>query len=432
MTTVKLKLDNEIDVLKEQRSFNNVVRLSFNRFQDGFKEKEIRAYLRDKFDSLNCWFVQCGIKVGQQLFHKHKQTKIIFGGKYNLKRYLKKQISKDEFKENRMLPINIQGQQLHKGNRLFNFDFENNQLEFKLSRTNHRTLKYKVPHKKIRNNLARLQELIDNKQISVTVSLTKSDIYLTFDESKITDCNFKDLKRNRVLGIDMNPNYIGVSILEFDEKDNFKILDKRVFDLSRLTAKSGKSSADRKSKYLTNKLNHETIQIAHDICNLVDYWKCDKVVIEDLSIRSSDKGSGKYFNRLCNNVWKRNLFVNKLKNLSLLCNFSLVEVNPCYTSFIGNVIYGDETTPDMVAASIEIARRGYKKFEKSWFYPSVRDKKINEQWKQTLSRFDDWKSAFQEIKKSKVKYRFLLQDYVQNAVFSKFYSQKQLLKYSFI
>ena len=130
-----------------------------------------------------------------------------------------------------------------------------------------------------------------------------------------------------------------------------------------------------------------------------------------MSIRSSDKGNGKYFNRLCNNVWKRNLFVNKLKSLSLLCNFSLVEVNPCYTSFIGNVIYGNETTPDMIAASIEIARRGYKKFDRSWFYPSIRDEKINEQWKQTLSGFDNWKSAFHEIKKSKVKYRFLLQDY---------------------
>ena len=49
MTTVKLKLDNEIDVLKEQRSFNNIVHLAFNRFQDGFKEKEIRAYLRGVF-----------------------------------------------------------------------------------------------------------------------------------------------------------------------------------------------------------------------------------------------------------------------------------------------------------------------------------------------------------------------------------------------
>lgn len=160
----------------------------------------------------------------------------------------------------------------------------------------------------------------------------------------------------------MNPNYIGVSVLEFDEKDDFKIFDKKVFDLTKLTRKSGKSSSDRKSKYLTNKLHHEIIQIAHDIANIVDYWKCDKVVIEDLSIKNSDNGHGKYFNRLCNNVWNRNLFVNKLKSLSLLCNFSLVEVNPCYSSFIGNIVFGNENTPDMIAAGIEIARRGYKKF----------------------------------------------------------------------
>ena len=64
MTTIKLKLENEIDILKEQKSFNNVVRLSFNRFQDGFKEKEIRAYLKGKFEGINSWLVQCGIKVG--------------------------------------------------------------------------------------------------------------------------------------------------------------------------------------------------------------------------------------------------------------------------------------------------------------------------------------------------------------------------------
>lgn len=125
-----------------------------------------------------------------------------------------------------MLPITIQGEQLHKGNRLFNFDFENNQLEFKLSKSDHRILKYKIPHKKIKNNLIRLQELIDSKSISITISLTKSDIYLTFDESKIIDCNFKDLKKNRVLGIDMNPNYIGMSVLEFDENNEFKVLHK--------------------------------------------------------------------------------------------------------------------------------------------------------------------------------------------------------------
>ena len=73
-----------------------------------------------------------------------------------------------------MLPITIQGEQLHKGNRLFDFYFEENKITFKLSRTDHRTLKYKVPHKKIRNNLSRLQELIDNKQIVTTHVLIDS------------------------------------------------------------------------------------------------------------------------------------------------------------------------------------------------------------------------------------------------------------------
>ena len=432
MTTLKLKLENEIDILKEQKVFSNIVRLSFNRFQDGFKEKDIRTFLKDKFEGWNSWFIQCGIKIGQQLFQKHKDKKIIFGGKHNLKQYLKKFISKEQFKEKRLFPINIQGEKLYKGNRLFDFYFDENEIVFKLSREDHRILKFKTPHKKIRNNLTRLQELVDNKQITITVSLTKSDIYLTFDETKITDCNFKNLKINRVLGIDMNPNYIGMSVLEFDEDNNFKVLEKKVFDLSKLTKKSGKSSSDKKSKYLVNKLRFETIQIAHDICNLVNYWKCSKVVIEDLSIRTSDKGHGRFFNRLCNNVWNRNLFVNKLKSLSLLCNFSLVEVNPCYSSFIGNIMYGNKTTPDMIASSIEIARRGFKKFEKSWFYPNIKDERIDELWKQTLSGFDNWKSAFQEIKKSKVKYRFLLQDYVQNAVFSKFYKNKNTGLYRFV
>ena len=179
MTTLKLKLENEIDILKEQKTFSNIVHLSFNRFQDGFKEKDIRSFLKDKFEDCNSWFVQCGIKIGQQLFQKHKDKKIIFGGKHNLKQYLKKFISKEQFKEKRLFPINIQGEKLYKGNRLFDFYFDENEIVFKLSREDHRILKFKTPHKKIRNNLTRLQELVDNKQITITVSLTKENIYMT-------------------------------------------------------------------------------------------------------------------------------------------------------------------------------------------------------------------------------------------------------------
>ena len=84
--------------------------MSFNRYQDGFKEKDIRQYLKDKFPEVNSWFIQCGIKTGNQLYQKHRDKKIIFGGKFNLKQYLKRLITKDEFKEKRLLPITIQGE----------------------------------------------------------------------------------------------------------------------------------------------------------------------------------------------------------------------------------------------------------------------------------------------------------------------------------
>jgi len=257
--------------------------------------------------------------------------------------------------------------------------------------------------------------------MSVTVKFTDKYLYLTYDESLIYNDAYKGLKANRVLGIDMNPNYIGVSVIEFNKNDEFRVLHKEVYDLTMLTKPSGKSSSDAKSKYLTNKLKHETIAIAHKINKLVDYWKCSKLAIEDLSIKSSDKGKGKVFNRLCNNKWERQLFVNKLKMLANIHRYELVEVNPAYSSIVGNFAYGSPNTPDMIAASIEIARRAYKKFEKGWFYPRFNVETQDERWKQTLGGVETWKGLFQKIKKAKLKYRFLLSDYVGNAVFSNSY-----------
>ena len=80
MKTIKLKIKNEINLTKELKEFNSIVRYSFNRFQEGLKEKEVREKVNYLFKN-NCWFNQCAIKVGQQLFKKHKDKKIIFGGK---------------------------------------------------------------------------------------------------------------------------------------------------------------------------------------------------------------------------------------------------------------------------------------------------------------------------------------------------------------
>ena len=72
MTTIKLKLENEIDILKEQKTFNNIVRLSFNRYQDRFKEKEIRSYLKEKFPETYIWWKVQLKTISQETYFKRK------------------------------------------------------------------------------------------------------------------------------------------------------------------------------------------------------------------------------------------------------------------------------------------------------------------------------------------------------------------------
>ena len=120
-----------------------------------------------------------------------------------------------------------------------------------------------------------------------------------------------------------------------------------------------------------------------------------------------------YFNFI--NFYKD--YSNSLELISLTFNREYLLQN------VKNLLYGSENCPDMIASSIEIARRGFKKFSKGWFYPIFNVDNLNEQWKQTLSGIEDWKSAFKEIKKSKMMYRFQLTDFVDHAVFRKFYKK---------
>ena len=426
MKTIKLKIMNPIDLNYELRTYNSVVHFAYNRFHDDIsvKEKDVRSQVNQIFKGkLNSWLLQCAIKEGKSIQERNNSKKVIFGGKSLYKRYLRKLINKDEFDKQRQFPISSQGEMLRKGNRMFDFHFDNQSLVFKISKKKHIDIQLGKIHRTLQKELNKLNELCYNKKATVSIRLNNDYIWITYDEKLLCDSvKFNGLKDNRVLGIDMNPNYIGLSIIEFDKEDKFKILHKQVFDLKELTDKTSSN----------NKRQYEIIKICHTISNLVNYWKCKKLSIEELNIKSSDKGQGKTFNRLCNNVWDRTLITNKLTMLSNIYGYELVEVNPVYSSFIGNLVYGNETTPDMVAASIEIARKGYKKYEKNWFYPVFNIDCLDERWKQTLTGVKDWKDAFLKIKNSKVKYRVLLNGIVQNAVFSKYNRKSKVTTYAFV
>ena len=372
---------------------------------------------------LNSWLLQCAIKDGKSIQERNESKKVIFGGKSLYKRYLRKLINKEEFNKQKQIPISSQGEMLRKGNRMFDFHFDNQSLIFKISKDKHIDIQLGNIHKNLQKELNKLNELCYDKKATVSIRLNNDYIWITYDEKLLNNSmKFDCLKDNRVMGLDLNPNYIGLSVIEFDKKDTFKVLYKQVFEIKLLTDKNV-------SKY---KRHYELIKICHTINGLINYWKCKKLSIEDLNIKQSDKGQGKNFNRLCNNVWDRSLISNKLLMLSNIYGYELVKVNPAYSSFIGNLVYGNLETPDMVAASIEIARRGFKKYEKNWFYPIFNIDCLDEQWKQTLTGVKDWKNAFLKIKNSKVKYRVLLNDVIQNAVFSKFNRKSKVISYLFI
>ena len=426
MKTIKLKIMNSIDLNYELRTYNSVVHFAYNRFHDSnsIKEKDVRSQVNQIFKGkLNSWLLQCAIKDGKSIQERNGNKKVIFGGKSLYRRYLRKLIDKEEFIKQRQLPISSQGEMLRKGNRMFDFHFDNQSLVFKISKDKHIDIQLGKIHRTLQKELNKLNELCYDKKATVSIKLNNEYIWITYDEKLLdSSMKFNELKDNRVMGLDMNPNYVGLSVIEFDKEDKFKILHKQVFDLKELTDKN----------ISKNKRQYEIIKICHTINNLINYWKCKKLSVEELNIKSSDKGQGRNFNRLCNNVWDRALIANKLTMLSNIYGYELVEVNPVYSSFIGNLVYGDDTTPDMVAASIEIARRGYKKYEKNWFYPVFNIDCLDERWKQTLTGVKNWKDAFLKIKNSKVKYRVLLNGIVQNAVFSKFNRKSKVTIYSFV
>ena len=137
-----------------------------------------------------------------------------------------------------------------------------------------------------------------NRASPVSFRIKHNKIYISYDEQVIEkNRRLNGLKQDRVLGIDLNPNFIGLSILKFNKNDNFQILLKQVFDITQLQIEGSK-----------NKVKFELQQIDNKIIQLCKHFKCSKIAIEDLSFKNSGKGHTrreKNFNRLCKNKWRR-------------------------------------------------------------------------------------------------------------------------------
>lgn len=433
MKTIKLTYstseEDKVVIKDEIRKSSSVVRYAFNRFRENKTEKEIRFLIKDLSNiSSDSWFNQCAIKKAEYLYVARKTDKVIFGGKFNFIQRLSHKISNEEIKELRQLAIYSQGEKLFKGNRKFELDIKNNKIIFKLSKNKHIDLLLPKLRQNYLSELTQLEELSKNKKLNFSVELNQNYISITFDDSFIIKSEYVG-KSCRVAGIDMNPNYIGINICEFSG-DKQNILHLEVIDVSELTKKLGYSSDDKRTKHQNNKQNYELTVIAKYLIEKAKYFKVSKFVIEDLNLKSKDSGKGEEYNRLTNNKWKRNILVQAIRKQCLLNNLKLIEINPAYTSFIGNLMWNK---PDMLAASLEISRRGYFQYAKGKFYPElITPTNLLNRWKESANWcYSNWVELYGIVKTSELKYRRSLDSY-EFKVF-RFSSDKSDIKlYSFI
>jgi hypothetical protein len=89
--------------------------------------------------------------------------------------------------------------------------------------------------------------------------------------------------------------------------------------------------------------------------------------MEDLNFKG--KLDSTEANRKTKNVWNLEFQTNLINKHCNTLGIQLIEVNPCYSSFIGNILHSDF---DPANASTEICRRGIVKYKKgNNFYPEL-------------------------------------------------------------
>lgn len=399
--TIKLNLIEPIDIQKYQKQFTSIRNYSFNRFIEGQTQNQIEQLVKTKLNNIELMDVSLQKEAVNEAktFIKDNQKTVIFGSKKNWIKYNKKEITKEEYQNNKLSNIIVRGE-TGRGNRKFQLDATNNQVIFKPNKNTKIVCKYdKTKRDAI---LTKLQKLCELGVTYFTVRLDSNYVSIIFDETILKEFEYKPI-RKRICAIDMNPNYIAVVV-----REGKSIIHKEIIGLYNLNRCGN-----------TNKKKHEDHEIAKRLTETAKHYRCEYFAYEQLNITSSDKGKGKQFNKFCNNDWRRNRLIQSITKWCNIIGIKTQEVVPEYSSFIGQIRNEDEY--DSIAAAIELSRRAWL-FVSYYKHKDVQEVRgsivgvmrklpecLADRWKKKLDikKFTTYKSLYLEIKKSKYSYRHL-------------------------
>ena len=380
--TLKIKYTtsnkNKLIIRDYQRQYTSTLKCSFNeveRRKGKISTKELTEYQKNlnNISDMDSHLKNSAGQEAKQIYYsnKDKKKKINEENKKEIKVIFRRQnfidrcngkISREEFLENKYLPVYSVGEANQKGNRKFQILSESKIL-FKPNKNTHIILDLCNLNSNYKKELLRLIVAQNNKELPITYRIDQNNIYIAYDEVELKKVEMINKIKNRFISIDSNPNYIGWSIIDWIDSDNFIIVDKGIISIKNINDKDnllkGKSSDSKEKKYIANKRQNETIQVAIYLISLAKHYHCSGFIVEDLNITSKDTDKGRKYNRLVNNQWNRNLLYNQLNKRCDLLDIEFIRVKAEFSSFVGNMAYRKLGLPDPILASIEISRRGF-------------------------------------------------------------------------
>jgi len=459
LVTWKIKYSCEHNLFDYIDSYNKVLRFTYNRLRENpeMTTKELtekQKLMKHLPECIGSHLLNSAIFDARAIISTNKKP-VIFGGKLNFLKRCQHKLDLETFRRNRLVPIYSVGESAKHSNRLFRI-MDGNRILFQPDRKHHYTLQLINVGRNRSKDIMTLQEFQRNCHIPITYKMDFDYIYMTFDYN----CLYQSLygvKQNRVIAIDMNPNHLGYSVVDWKNESQYQVIESGTFSLQKLNEYQNLlkvSSSDTRHKYVVNKRKHEVIYIANRLFEICKHYRCEMFVIEDLDFDKENKSKrnkkSKKFNKLVRNQWLRDLLVCQIRKRVNCSSTAFIEAAPQYSSFIGNLIYRQEKLPDEILASIEIGRRGFefgtqylfnrRPQQKTVIFPKVES--VKNQLSISLAEIGvdvpeltNWISIYGVVKKSGMKYRFSMLEakaFHSDSLFSKFYKHYYLDTYVFL
>ncbi len=353
------------DVLANLRRLQSrAIRTAYCRLSEGMAPRQLYGYLRahPAGQGLHTWLLLSGISRARALHKLRPDGKVVFGGKRRLMERSQSRMTKEEWKAKRLWPLLIEGHARsfgsQGGNHLVTLDMANTRLIVHGPDKTDYELRLKLSGRShsYRRRLLALQERCERlRDTPFSVSISSEEVGISWAVPTPVKASGTP---GRVLSLDLNPSRIGWTVVDAANVQGCRCIAWGTIEYAGLNRATGLASDDPRSIALGNKRRHELAVIAKKLALLARHHGAAVAVTERLSIGVRDHGKGRCFNRLVNKCWfKAGLLLPLLRRLNE-SGIAHAEVNPAYSSLIGNRFWADSMNiPDPACAALELGRR---------------------------------------------------------------------------